>query len=52
MAEKPQDQISSGVEALMTFVKDFGSNDEYTKLIMEIVLEELFDTQNNHSQQG
>jgi hypothetical protein len=30
------------VVALQDFVNEFGPNDEYTKLIMEVLLEELF----------
>jgi hypothetical protein len=37
-----QDEIGSTVNALQEFVKEFGSQDEYTKIVMEILLEELF----------
>lgn len=42
MKNNPKD-IDSTVNALQEFVKQFGSHDEYTKIVMEILLEELFD---------
>ena len=35
--------IESTVTALQEFIKEFGSQDDYTKLVMEIILEELFE---------
>jgi hypothetical protein len=38
-----KEQIESTVSALQEFVKEFGTLDDYTKLVMEVILEELFD---------
>ena len=40
---KTQKEINVAVDALQTFVQEFGTQDEYTKIVMEILLEELFD---------
>lgn len=40
--KKHQDDANSGVEALQAFASEFGSDDPFTRLVMEIVLEELF----------
>jgi hypothetical protein len=40
--KKHQDDANSGVEALQAFASQFGSDDPFTRLVMEIVLEELF----------
>jgi hypothetical protein len=37
-----QNEINSTVDALQEFVKQFDANDDYTKLVIEILLEELF----------
>lgn len=37
-----KDEINKTVDALQEFVKEFGANDDYTKLVMEIFLEEIF----------
>ena len=38
-----QDEAQIGVEALQAFAAQFGSDDDFTRLVMEIILEELFE---------
>ena len=47
-----QNEISSTVDALQEFVKQFNANDDYTKLVMEILLEELFLSNKNQKESG
>ena len=49
---KPANDIQATVNALQEFVKGFGSQDEYTKLVMEILLEELFDKKNKECEKN
>lgn len=43
MMKDEKEKIESTVSAIQEFVKEFGTLDDYTKLVMEILLEEMFD---------
>jgi hypothetical protein len=46
-----QDEVESGVSALTAFASQFGSNNQFSQLIMEIVLEELMQQQPNYNKE-
>jgi len=41
----------SGVQALQAFAAEFGSDDAFTRLVMEVIFEELFNVENYKSEQ-
>jgi len=48
---KHQDEDQSCVTALAAFASQFGSNDQFTQLVMEILLEELMSQQTNYNKE-
>ena len=41
------DKLKKGVEALKEFFDQFGENDIYKQILLEVLLEELFEESNN-----
>ena len=49
---KHQDEDEACVSALSAFASQFGSNDQFTQLVMEVLLEELMSQQSNYNKEN
>lgn len=44
---KQQDEVGIATDAFKAFAQQFGPDDVYTRIILEVILEELFNVSNN-----